>query len=132
MITLAKYDKLRDRIFPLIQQSAKKNRHDFADNVDKSLLSNRAFLFIAPDGFFVLEPSSSGVVGVIFAFSFGGNNCVKYQPAIEQLARDIGAKQLYFLTSLRGFSILAKKLGYTKDSQSGRVTKWIKEVPYGR
>ena len=124
--------KWRDKLLPIIQQSAKRNQHDFVDDVDKALLCGRAFLFTANDGFFVLEPSGDGVVGVIFAFSFGGHACRKYQPVIEQLARDIGARQLYFLTALRGFAIIAKELGYVKQSQSGHVTKWVKEVPYGR
>ncbi|PJC87844.1 hypothetical protein CSW98_01595 [Vibrio sp. HA2012] len=130
-IAKADYVQHRKKILPLIRQSARKNRHDFADNVDKALLSGRAFLFIAEDGFFVLEPMGKGVVEVVFAFSFGGHACRVYQPVIDQLARDIGADHLYFETTLRGFAVLAKELGYVKQSQRGRVTKWVREVPYG-
>ncbi len=125
------WNKWRDKLLPIIQRAANRNRHDFADNVDKALLSGRAFLFIAEDGFFVLEPMGKGVVEVVFAFSFGGHACRVYQPVIDQLARDIGADHLYFETTLRGFAVLAKELGYVKQSQRGRVTKWVREVPYG-
>ena len=131
-ITKQPWDKWREKLLPIIERTAKRNQHDFAENVDKALLSGRAFLFIASECFFVLEPMGNDVVEVVFGFSFGGNSCQKYQPVIEQLARDIGAKTLYFETTLRGFAILVKELGYIKQSQSGRVTTWIKEVPYGK
>jgi hypothetical protein len=131
MFAKADYSKHRCRILPIFEASAKKNNHDFADNIDKALLSGRAFLFISNDCFFVLEPINQELVEVVFGFSFGGNSCVKYQPCVEQLAKKIGAKKLCFHTTLRGFAILAKQMGYTKQSQSGRVTTWVKEVNHG-
>jgi hypothetical protein len=131
-LAIANYLTHRDRILPLIEKAAERNRHDFADNIDRALLSGRAFLFLMNNGFFVLEPNNDRSIEVAFGFSFGGNSCLEFQPSVEQLARDIHATHLYFHTTLRGFAILAGKMGYKKKSQSGRVTTWIKEVPYGK
>lgn len=123
------YCKWRDTLLPVIRAAAQKNQHDFVDDVDRALLSGKAFLFLSDEGFFALRPFDGDKVCVVFACSFSHGCTVKYQPVIETLSRAIGAKYIEFETALvGGFEALCARLGYVKVEQIGNVTRWRKEL----
>jgi len=123
------YSKWRDKLLPIIKKTAEKNRHPFAENVDRALLESKAFLFLSEDGFVALQPFDGDKVCVLFAYSFTQGATAKYQPEIEVLCRKIGAKSIVFHTALNGaFTKLVQRLGYRKIAQQEHVSTWQKEL----
>lgn len=123
------YCKWRDTLLPVIRAAAQKNQHDFVDDVDRALLSGKAFLFLSEDGFVALQPFDGDKVCVLFAYSFTQGATAKYQPEIEVLSRKIGAKSIVFHTALNGaFTKLVLRLGYRKIAQQEHVSTWQKEL----
>ncbi|MCA2497771.1 hypothetical protein R7P75_04465 [Vibrio sp. 2175-1] len=123
------YDEHRDRIFPIIEQSASQSGYDYANEINDALLSGRAFLFAESDAFMILEPYDGDKVHVAFAYSFSSGCAARYQPEVERLSRLIGAKVITFDTVLTGaFAYLVKKIGYKEVSKEGRIYTYAKEL----
>ncbi|WGY45224.1 hypothetical protein [Vibrio sp. ABG19] len=128
-LSLQPYDKWRGRLYPILLKTEHKNRHAFAENVDRALLNRKAFLFLSPDGFLVLKPFDGDKVCIMFAYSFVQGATTKYQPEIERLCRQIGAKQLVFCTALgKAFARVSKRLGYQLVEKNGHISTWLKEL----
>lgn len=118
----------QEKLFPIIKQTERRNDHIFADEIDKALSEDRAFLFIGDDGFFVLEPlSRNGIVrvNVMFAFNWGANAIDRYQSTIERLAREIGARSIELYTVVKGLIPLLESNNWSMDTD-GRVMHWVK------
>lgn len=124
------WHKYRDRLLPVIQATERRNSHLFSDEIDKALSSDRAFLFIGEDGFFVLQPlSENGVVtvNVMFAFDWGGNAIERYQASIERLSREIGATGLKLYTVVKGLVPLLKQQHWQLTNDD-RIMRFIKPL----
>lgn len=75
------------------------------DLVYDRLCASQAFLFLIPEGFFILLPRHDGTPTVLIwiAYAEGQGMIRLYLPIIESLARDIGAKQLEFTSDRPGY-----------------------------
>jgi len=96
--------------WPVLQKGFKSIR-DKADpdlNTDliyQRLTDSEAFLFLTPEGFFILLPIHGRIPSVLVwqAYAEGQGMIVKYLPAIESLARNIGAHQIEFKSTRPGY-----------------------------
>ena len=87
--------------WPVLQKGLKSIR-DKADpdlNTDliyQRLTDSEAFLFLIPEGFFILLPLHQRIPSVLVwqAYAEGQGSIHKYLPTIERLAREIGALQI--------------------------------------
>ncbi|WP_428398315.1 hypothetical protein [Marinobacter salarius] len=75
------------------------------DLVHDRLIASQAFLFLIPEGFFILMPLHRETPAVLIwaAYSKGRGAIRLYLPVIESLARDIGAEQLEFESDRPGY-----------------------------
>jgi len=73
--------------------------------IHERLIQSEAFLFLAPEGFFILLPIHGRIPSVLVwqAYAKGQGAIRKYLPAIEQLARNIGAHQIEFKSTRPGY-----------------------------
>ena len=102
------------------------NRRRLYEDIEDACKNKRAFLFMNEDGFFVLKPYVRDgliIVQVWVAYSKIGNAMTKYQSAIEECAKDIGAAQLEFYTARKGYERLAPRHGWQKA-----FTVWTKDL----
>ncbi|HIF9182352.1 TPA: hypothetical protein ACX6QL_003456 [Photobacterium damselae] len=121
----------RQILLPIIKKTERRNNHEFADEIDKALSEDRAFLFIGDDGFFVLEPlfqDGETIVNVMFAFNWGNNAIARYQETIERLSLDIGAKGLELCTAVKGLIPLLDQQRWEWISTDNNVMYWIKRL----
>lgn len=71
--------------------------------------NEQAFLFVAHEGFVIVRPESAAGIPRLFvwaAYGLGGGLIAKYQPFIEHLARDMGARSIRFHSTRRGYERL--------------------------
>jgi len=125
------WSEYRDKLLPIVEQTEIKNNHRAAKQIDLALLKKRAFLFLVPNGFFVLRPIiEKGEIynEVLFAYSFATGNTIKHQATIATLTRQIGGKGVIVYTVLKTLIKLLKRLGYQQQSVDGRIVKLIKVV----
>ena len=75
------------------------------DLINQRLTDSEAFLFLTPEGFFILLPIHGRTPSVLVwqAYAEGQGMIVKYLPAIESLARNIGAHQIEFKSTRPGY-----------------------------
>lgn len=75
------------------------------DLVHDRLSASQAFLFLTPEGFFILLPRHDRIPIVLIwiAYAEGQGMIRLYLPIIESLARDIGAEQLEFTSDRPGY-----------------------------
>ena len=75
------------------------------DLINQRLTDSEAFLFLTPEGFFILLPLHGRIPSVLVwqAYGEGRGMIVKYLPAIESLARNIGAHQIEFKSTRPGY-----------------------------
>ena len=73
--------------------------------IRQRLIARQAFLFVAPNGFFILLPihTTCPAVLVWVAYGLGGGQIKKYVPIIEALALEIGAEQIEIESPRRGY-----------------------------
>ncbi|PSU19625.1 hypothetical protein CTM97_20995 [Photobacterium phosphoreum] len=120
----------RDKLLLIIRSTEQRNYHQFSDEIDQALSSDRAFLFVGEDGFFVLQPlSENGVVtvNVMFAFNWGGNAIERYQNMIEQLSREIGATGLELYTVVKSLVPLLEQQHW-QLTNGDRIMRFIKPL----
>ncbi|WP_235604124.1 hypothetical protein [Photobacterium kishitanii] len=102
----------------------------FSDEIDEALSNDRAFLFVGEDGFFVLQPTSSkGIVtvNVMFAFNWESNAITRYQSIIEQLSREIDARELELYTVVKSLVPLLEQQHWQLTNDD-RVMRFIKPL----
>ncbi|PCE67528.1 hypothetical protein E8E00_04905 [Salinivibrio sp. YCSC6] len=119
----------RLHLLPIIRKTQSRNNHFFADEIDDALLDERAFLFLAEDGFVVLQPTArNGLswLNVMFAFNWGGNAITRYQSEIELKGRQMGARGVELFTAVPGLEQALLANGYVKTSGAARVQHWEK------
>jgi hypothetical protein len=119
----------KDRLFPIIQKTQSRNDHQFADEIDNALRTERAFLFLVKDGFTVLLPKRrDGLpwLNVMFAFSWGGNAIDRYQSEVELKARQMGARGVELYTAVEGLEQALLDNGYVKTTGEARIQHWEK------
>ena len=75
------------------------------DLIHQRLIDSEAFLFLTPEGFFILLPLHGRTPSVLVwqAYAEGQGMIHKYLPAIEKLAREIGALQIEFKSTRPGY-----------------------------
>ncbi|OBU37926.1 hypothetical protein [Photobacterium phosphoreum] len=120
----------RDKLLLIIRSTEQRNHHQFSDEIDQALSSDRAFLFVGEDGFFVLQPLSENsvvTVNVMFAFNWGGNAIERYQNMIEQLSREIGATGLELYTVVKSLVPLLEQQDW-QLTNGDRVMHFIKPL----
>lgn len=93
--------------------------------IQNACLNQQAFLFVRPQGGWVLKPIvDKGVVGVLVwaAWSSKPDGIKNHQPEIEKLCRMIGGRFMRFHSGRRGFLRLASSMGMaqTGTDEAGR------------
>ncbi|WP_163557594.1 hypothetical protein [Halomonas sp. NO4] len=75
------------------------------DDVYAACVEGRAFLFVCPEGFCILRPLAGSVttVQVWIVYGEGDSLITRYEPEIERLAREIGARRLVFTSTRPGY-----------------------------
>ncbi len=127
----APWERYRDRLLPLIARTARRNHHEFSEQVDRALSDKTAFLFLCEDGFVVLEPQYRGPViwvNVLFAYGWGENTIQRYQHQIEHLARQIGGRGVELITAVTALEPRLLQQGYTKVSGDEQIQHWEKAL----
>ena len=96
--------------WPVLQKGLKSIRDKSDPDLNTDLIYQRltdseAFLFLTPEGFFILLPIHGRIPSVLVwqAYAEGQGMIVKYLPAIESLARKIGAHQIEFKSTRPGY-----------------------------
>lgn len=126
----APYERWRDNVLPLMEQTEKRNQHGFAKQVDEALLNGRASLFLVEEGFFVLEPSLDNgemQVWVLFAWSNRKGALKRHLPTVEQLAKRVKAKRLLLNTAVKALQASLIDGGFC-CIETGDVETWCKEI----
>lgn len=97
-------------VWPSLQKGLAIVRDKAAPDLHFDLVLNRltaseAFLFLVPEGFFILVPRHDRIPIVLIwiAYAEGQGMIQRYLPIIESLARDIGAEQLEFKSDRPGY-----------------------------
>lgn len=100
-------------------------------SIKKACLNQQAFLFVDSNTFAVLKPvieaEKNGVL-IWAAHSDSLHPIEEYQSDIEALSKAIKAEFLFFITRRPGFRRLAKRLGYTLQSNSNGIQRWRKPL----
>lgn len=96
------------------------------DLVFSRLTASEAFLFLTPEGFFILLPRHDRIPIVLIwiAYAEGQGMIRLYLPIIESLARDIGAEQLEFTSERPGYRRVFRD--WQRDGQ-----KYIRRLNHG-
>lgn len=122
------WSKHRERLKPFIDAIGDKaNDPKFYTNINKACSNERAFLFLAFDGFIVLRPRQQNkltYVEIAAGYFTGGNAATRYQKQIISLARMGSASYIEFLTIRKGAGHVAKKLGWKYSGNHEHLTVW--------
>ena len=124
----------RTELMRIIRHTEKRNKHQFAEQIDEALSNDRAFLFLSDDGFLVLRPivddNENIHVEVMFAFSWSDDAINEYQPIVEQMTSMINGKSIILYTVVKKLGILLQNNGYTlEDIDENGVMRWTKQLP---
>ncbi|MGB7996562.1 MAG: hypothetical protein WCF45_10595 [Photobacterium halotolerans] len=133
-LLLADWPTYRPMLFPILEQTEQNNDHKFAKEVDQALQSSRAFLFLAPDGFVVLEPMAlaDGMTAFIqFGWCSRANALARYQEELEQIARAGNAVQMMLETKVTKLAIPLTKQGWRCVEARDGITRWVKPLHGG-
>ena len=117
-------DKFKAQILSISRLCGDKN---LFDDIDKACSDERAFLFVASDGFIVLRPRhqrQQTYIDVPVAYCKGGKALERYQPTVIQLAQMGNAEFVQFYTARKGFDRLAKRLGWSKFGYHRNLAMW--------
>mgnify|MGYP006428804023 CR=1 FL=1 len=92
--------------------------------VKSRLMASEAFLFLAPEGFFILMPryTSEPSVLIWIAYSVGRSAIPHYLPTVERLAREIGAKNLEIESDRPGYQRVFRDWQRTGNKYIRRLT----------
>ena len=90
-----------------LEQVRRKSQADWIpEDVYSAIQSGTSTLHVADEGFFVLTPRNdfNGVTLFVWIAYGEGNVFEKYEPQLEQMARQIKARRIRFESSRRGWS----------------------------
>ncbi|WP_299076504.1 hypothetical protein [uncultured Paraglaciecola sp.] len=122
------WPKHRDRLKePITRIGNIANDPHLYQKIDKACSNERAFLFLIPDGFFVLWPryiNRVPYIEVTVASCHGGNAMIRYQHHIKRLAEKGNASFIEFLTARKGFDKLAPKHGWRRFGAHNGLSVW--------
>lgn len=92
------------------------NMPDFVHYVLKACRDRRAFLFVAKDGWVVVEPRTEPVkhLFVLAAYCSGQHAIARYEPVLFDYAAKLGVSILRFDAARPGYSKMMPKLGWVK------------------
>jgi len=90
----------------------------------RRLTAGEAFLFLAPEGFFVLLPVYRDAPSVLIwiAYGVGVGLLRKYMPLLEEMARDIGAEAVEIESTRPGYRRALKHWKRTGNRYIRRLT----------
>ena len=131
------WDKHRDRLKePITRIGNIANDPHLYSEINKACSNERAFLFLAPDGFVVLWPrhiDKNTFIEVTIASCHGGNAVQRYLRHIIRLARCGNASFIEFATARRGFNKIAPLHGWVRSGERDNLTIWrhFLEVDHG-
>ncbi|NRA62492.1 MAG: hypothetical protein HRU25_16640 [Psychrobium sp.] len=100
---------------------------DIYNTIDKACSDERAFLFVADDGFIVLRPrcrQHDEFIELTIAHCTGGNALKRYQDELISLSSVGNAKYIEFLTARKGFEKLAPAFGWVNHGDYKSLTRW--------
>ncbi|MBM7070870.1 hypothetical protein JQC92_02290 [Shewanella sp. 202IG2-18] len=128
VLTLSNWLEHRERLKPKIQAIGRMSAEpDLFETINKACSDERAFLFLAPDGFIVLRPRhcrQQTFISVPVAYCEGGKALERYQGEVINLSRMGKAEFVQFYTARKGFDRLALKLGWSKFGCHRNLAIW--------
>ena len=95
--------------------------------IDKACSNEWAFLFLVPDGFFILRPrhiENKTFIEITVASCHGGNATQRYLHHIIRLAKCGKAQFIEFATARRGFNKVAPSHGWAHAGVRDGLTVW--------
>ncbi len=128
LLVRVKWSEHRERLKPFIDKvGIKANDPELYTSIDKACSNEWAFLFLAPDGFCVLQPRhqrKTSYIDVVIAFSHGGNAMQSYLPLIIKLAKQGTAEFIRFYTIRKGFEKIAPRFDWQKAGYHRNLAIW--------
>lgn len=112
---------------PITRIGKNANDPDLYHHINEACLNERAFLFLVPDGFFILWPrikKGNAFIEVTVASCYSGNATQKHLPHIIRLAKCGKAKYIEFATARRGFNKIAPKQGWVNSGVRDGLIIW--------
>lgn len=123
-----RWSEHRERLKPIIDEiGVKANDTELYNHTDKACSNEWAFLFLAPDGFVVLQPRYQrqiNYIDVTIANCTTCNAIPTYLPALVILAKQGKAEFLRFYTVRKGFDKVALKNGWHKVGYHRNLAVW--------
>lgn len=133
-VIFADWAVYRPLFMPVLEKTQARNDHYFADQIDKALSSDEAFLFLAADGFLVLQPcryNGQQAVYVMFAWNPAGDAINRYQTLVEDLALRIGAELILLETKVKKLTPTLEANGWLLQKTVNGVARWGKPLQGG-
>jgi len=111
-------------ILPGLEVVKKKAGTDDFELIYQRLTDNEAFLFLVPEGFFILLPiyRQHPVVLLWIGYGVGGGLLARYMPLVEAMARDIGAETVEIESTRPGYRRVLKHWQRTGNRYTRRLT----------
>ncbi|EJG5926855.1 hypothetical protein NAE50_005389 [Salmonella enterica] len=99
---------------------------DLLNEIQNACRKKQAFCFGAPDGQLVLKPMMKDGIPYVLVWlgiCTGQNSVVRYLPEVKKLTRMAGGRWAEFHTVRRGFTRLARQLGFEQmpDDEDGMM-----------
>ena len=122
------WSKHRDRLKePITRIGNIANDPHLYQKLNEACSNEWAFLFLAPDGFFILWPrhlDNQTYIEITVASCHGGNAMIRYQPHIIELAKRGNASFIEFLTARKGFNKAAPRHGWRLACERKGLKVW--------
>jgi hypothetical protein len=124
----AKWPEHRERLKAVIDEiGVKANDPELYANIDKACSNEWAFLFLASDGFIVLQPRYQRqiiYIDITAAHFTDGNAIPKHLPFLVMLAKKGNAQFIRFYTVRKGAEKVAPKYGWEKLGYHRNLAVW--------
>ena len=124
----AKWSEHRERLKPFIDGIGLKTKDpELYTNTNEACSHERAFLFLSPDGFCVLQPRYQREIiylDIVIAHFSGGNALQKYLQPLITLAKKGDAQYLRFYTVRKSADKIAPKYGWEKQGYHRNLAIW--------
>lgn len=123
-----KWSEHRERLKPFIDEiGLKADDPQLYTNIDKACSNEWAFLFLAPDGFIVLQPRYQRqiiYIDITAAHFTAGNALNKYLSPLITLAKQGNAQFIRFYTVRKSADKVAPKYGWEKQGYHRNLAIW--------
>jgi len=123
-----KWSEHRERLKPIIDEiGLKANDPELYTNIDKACSNEWAFLFLALDGFIVLQPRYQRqiiYIDITVAYFTAGNALQKYLPFLVTLAKKGAAQFIRFYTIRKSADKVAPNYGWEKIGYHRNLAIW--------